>query len=106
VQKDFCNKICQQQTRAMQHKTCLLDGLGGFHHSREPDREGRAATRRALDRDVAAHHLTKPFADREPKAGPPYLRVVDASACENSWNSLPICSTVMPMPVSATAMMT
>src|SRR5262249_14814746 len=38
-----------------------------------------------------------------PRPVPPYLRVVDASACENSWNSLPICSGVMPMPVSATA---
>jgi hypothetical protein len=34
---------------------------------------------------------------------PPYLRVVEASACENSWNSLPICSAVRPMPVSVTA---
>ena len=34
---------------------------------------------------------------------PPYLRVVETSAWENSWNSLPICSSVMPMPVSVTA---
>ena len=38
-----------------------------------------------------------------PRPVPPYLRVVEASAWENSWNSLPICSAVMPMPVSATA---
>ena len=37
---------------------------------------------------------------------PPYLRVVEASAWVNSWNSLPICSGVMPMPVSATAIVT
>ena len=35
---------------------------------------------------------------------PPYLRVVEESAWENSWNSRPICSSVMPMPVSVTAM--
>ena len=34
---------------------------------------------------------------------PPYLRVVDLSACEKDWNSLPICSGVMPMPVSCTS---
>ena len=39
-----------------------------------------------------------------PRPVPPYFRVVDASACENSWNNLTICSGVMPMPVSATAM--
>jgi predicted CXXCH cytochrome family protein len=38
-----------------------------------------------------------------PSPVPPYFRVVDASACENSWNNLPICSDVMPIPVSATA---
>jgi len=41
-----------------------------------------------------------------PRPVPPYLQVVDASAWENSWNSLPICSGVMPMPVSATAIVT
>ena len=34
---------------------------------------------------------------------PPYLLAVVEEAWENSWNSLPICSAVMPMPVSATA---
>jgi len=38
-----------------------------------------------------------------PRPVPPYLRVVEESACENSWNSRPICSSVMPMPVSVTA---
>jgi hypothetical protein len=33
---------------------------------------------------------------------PPYLLAVFEDAWENSWNSLPICSVVMPMPVSAT----
>jgi hypothetical protein len=32
------------------------------------------------------------------------LLAVDEEACENSWNSLPICSAVIPMPVSVTAM--
>ena len=39
-----------------------------------------------------------------PRPVPPYLRVVEASACENSWNSRPICSCVMPIPVSVTPM--
>ena len=34
---------------------------------------------------------------------PPYLLAVVEEAWENSWNSLPICSGVMPMPVSVTA---
>ena len=72
-----------------------------FHNPRQPDREGRPAAGLALDRDVAAHHLTEAFADREAKAGAAvFARVVEASAWENSWNSLPICSGVMPMPVS------
>ncbi len=33
---------------------------------------------------------------------PQYLLAVVEDAWENSWNSLPICSAVMPMPVSAT----
>ncbi len=37
-----------------------------------------------------------------PSPVPPYLRVVDASACENGWKSRPSCSEVMPMPVSLT----
>jgi hypothetical protein len=34
---------------------------------------------------------------------PPYLLAVAEEAWENSWNSLPICSGVIPMPVSLTA---
>ena len=45
--------------------------LGNFHNSRQPDRKGRAAAGLALDRDVAAHHLTEAPADHETKAGPP-----------------------------------
>src|ERR1700732_3812141 len=41
-----------------------------------------------------------------PSPVPPYLLAVVDEAWENSWNSLPICSGVMPMPVSATAMVT
>ena len=37
-----------------------------------------------------------------PRPVQPYLLAVAEDACENSWNSLPICSGVMPMPVSAT----
>src|SRR3974390_1258450 len=50
-----------------------LCGRTGSHrfldNSRQPDREGRAAAWLALNRDVAAHHLTEAFADREPKPG-------------------------------------
>ena len=35
-----------------------------------------------------------------PRPVPPYLLAVVEDAWENSWNSLPICSCVMPMPVS------
>ena len=38
-----------------------------------------------------------------PRPVPPYLRVVDESACENDWNSRPIASSDRPMPVSRTA---
>ena len=34
-----------------------------------------------------------------PRPVPPYLLAVVDDAWENSWNSLPICSGVMPMPV-------
>jgi hypothetical protein len=55
-----------------------------IHNSRQPDREGRAAARLALDRHITAHHLAEAFTDREPRPVPPYLRVVEASACGNS----------------------
>jgi hypothetical protein len=41
---------------------------GSLHDPRQPDREGRTAAGLTRDRDVASHHLTKPFADREPEA--------------------------------------
>jgi hypothetical protein len=53
----------------VQQTTCLSGGLGGFHNSRQSDREGRAATGLALHRDVAAHHLAEAFTDREAQAG-------------------------------------
>jgi len=43
--------------------------LGNLRNTRQPDREGRAATDLAFHRDVAAHHLTEAFADREAEAG-------------------------------------
>src|ERR1700730_15950129 len=42
--------------------------LWSFHNPRQADGEGRAAAGLALDRDVAAHHLTKAPADGEAKA--------------------------------------
>ncbi len=37
-----------------------------------------------------------------PRPVPPYLRVVEESACENDWNNRPICSLDSPIPVSRT----
>ena len=42
------------------------------------------------------------FEIASPSPVPPYCRVVVVSACSNAWNSLPICSSVKPMPVSLT----
>ena len=41
-----------------------------------------------------------------PSPVPPYLRVVEGSACTNSWNKRPTCSGDIPMPVSATVIVT
>ena len=38
-----------------------------------------------------------------PRPVPPYRRVVEASACENGWNSLGCAAAGMPMPVSVTS---
>src|SRR5207248_8786848 len=51
--------------------------------------------------------LPPPFPTRRssdlasPSPVPPYLRVVEGSACTNSWNKRPTCSGDIPMPVSA-----
>src|SRR4051794_3750875 len=37
-----------------------------------------------------------------PSPVPPYLLLVDASACENASNRRPSCASVIPMPVSVT----
>src|SRR5262249_58127189 len=57
----------------------------------------------ALDGDVAAHHLAELAADREPQPRAPYFSSAEASAWLTASNSRPICSGVMPMPVSETA---
>jgi len=77
----------------------LCDALLGFHNPWQSDREGRPAAWLALDRDVATHHLTKAPANGEAKASSAVLAVAE-EACENSCNSLPICSGAIPMPVS------
>src|SRR5271166_1632632 len=59
---------CHNRTHAVQQTGSLFGGLGGFHNSRQPDREGRAPTGLALDRNVPAHHLAEAFTNREPKA--------------------------------------
>jgi DNA-binding transcriptional LysR family regulator len=42
--------------------------LWSFYNPRQPDREGRATAGLALDRNVAAHHLTEAPTDGEAKA--------------------------------------
>jgi len=37
-----------------------------------------------------------------PSPVPPYLRVVEVSACEKAWKSRALCSGVMPIPLSRT----
>jgi hypothetical protein len=37
-----------------------------------------------------------------PNPVPPYLRVIEVSACENSWKMRPTLPGAMPIPVSAT----
>jgi hypothetical protein len=64
--------------------------IGRLHDLGEPDREGRSATGLALDRLIA-----------RPRPVPPYLLAVVEEAWENSWNSLAICSAVMPMLLQA-----
>jgi hypothetical protein len=54
----------------VQQTASLLGGLGRFHNSWQPDREGRSATNLALDGDIAPHHLTEASAYNEAKAGP------------------------------------
>ena len=75
----------------------------GREHRRGDRMVNVEPARLALDGDVPAHHAAQAAADRQPSPVPPYLRVVEASACENSSKSLPNCSGVMPMPVSLTA---
>ena len=84
-------------------RTYVQQLLRMFHNPWQPDRECRAATDLAFDCDVSSHHLAEAAADDEAKACTPYLREVAEEAWENSWNSLPICSGVMPMPVSVSA---
>src|SRR5262249_4048807 len=81
---------------------CLLGGLLNLHNPRQSDCKSRAAAGLACDRNIVAHHLTEAPV---PRPVPPYLLAVVEDACENSWNSLPISSGVIPMPVSATEML-
>ena len=54
---------------APQQTARLLGGLPVLHNSRQPDCKGGATPGLAGDGDVAAHHLAKPPADYETKAG-------------------------------------
>src|SRR5262245_2735249 len=53
---------------APQQTACLLGGFPNLHNPRHSDCKGRTTTGLALDRDVAAHHLTEAPADHETKA--------------------------------------
>src|ERR1700730_1189456 len=53
----------------VQQTACLLGGLPNLYNPRHSDCKGGTTTGLALDRNVAAHHLTKPFTDCEAKAG-------------------------------------
>src|SRR6516165_5801342 len=55
------------QSLARPSAACLR--LFAINNSRQPDRKRRAAAGFALDRDIAAHYLAEPLADREPKPG-------------------------------------
>jgi hypothetical protein len=57
----------------------------------------------SLSPTSTAHELGEALADGKAQPVPPYLRVVDESACENDWKSRPIASCDRPMPVSRTA---
>ena len=58
-----------------------------LHKSSQPDREGQSATGLALDRDVAAHHLTEVRLMATPRPVPLYLRDVADEIWDDSWNS-------------------
>ena len=75
-----------------------------LHRGGQADRERRAASGRR-SRTVMSPPIRrqKRRLMASPRPVPPYLRVVEASACMKSWKSLAVCSAVMPMPVSATA---
>jgi hypothetical protein len=78
----------------------------------------RRSARRHVDREMNADplpgpslsaHMRPPISSARrwliasPSPVPPYLRVVDESACENDWNSRLMPFGVRPMPVSRTA---
>jgi len=61
--------------------------LWSIHKSWQPDREGQSATRLALDRDVAAHHLTEVRLMATSRPVSLHLRAVADEIWEDSWNS-------------------
>src|SRR5262249_40828282 len=103
---------------------CQTDRLRGFgrHHStscREPEvrhpragHDGGPSGRRTVNTEPLPGSLFTVMSPpiiwqnfrliTSPRPVPPYLLAVFDDAWENSWNSFPICSCVIPMPVSAT----
>jgi hypothetical protein len=65
--------------------------------------EGAAHARRAAQGELAAQQRGQLAADGEAEAVPPYLRLVEASACWKASNTIFCFSTGMPTPVSVTS---
>jgi hypothetical protein len=74
IATEFCAPqrmaVCAIRRPEQVQQTASLRGPGGFHNSRQPDREGRTTTGFALDGDVTAHHLTEASAYNEAEARP------------------------------------
>ena len=90
-------------TEVPKHVIVIGGGAGGLVN-------GNRAVKLKLDpRDgTLSTHICPPISSTmrleivSPSPVPPYRRVVEPSACVNSWNRRAICSGVIPMPVSRT----
>jgi hypothetical protein len=93
-----------QRARAAQRAAHVLD-VAGRLEERHAEPEHRTLAELGAHADLAVHQLDQALADDQPRPVPPCNRVVDASACENGWNSLAAASGAMPMPLSLTTNM-
>ncbi len=76
-------------------------GVGG-RLQRDPEPEGRAAPRLAVDVDAAPHELRQLPADREPQPGPAVLAGRGGVRLHEGEKSRSFCGGVRPIPVSRT----